>query len=271
LGQVPVEGKTILLYHEQGLGDTLQFIRYAQPLSQAGARVVVQVQAPLVPLLRGVTGAERVISSTDQLPSFDLHCPLMSLPLAFGTTLETIPARTPYVSAPAERIAAWKERLGEATTPRVGIAWSGNPKHGNDRNRSIDLKALLPLLALGIEVVSVQKDVREADRAVLSAQPQIRDFGSELEDFADTAALVTLLDLVVSVDTAPAHLAGALGRPVWVLLPFSPDWRWLLDREDSPWYPTARLFRQTTFGDWNSVTRRLVAELRKQFKMTGTP
>jgi hypothetical protein len=265
LGQVPVEGKTILLYAEQGLGDSIQFVRYAHPLAQAGADVIVQVQAPLVPLLRGVAGIDNVIGPKDRLPSFDLQCPLMSLPLAFRTTLETIPASTPYLSAPDERIATWSERLGKATTPRVGIVWSGNPKHGNDRNRSIGLKTLLPLLSLGIEVVSIQKDVRDADSEVLKSQPQIRVLGNELNDLADTAAVISLLDLVVSVDTAPAHLAGALGKRVWVLLPFSPDWRWLLDREDSPWYPTARLFRQTSFGNWDTVVRRVVGELQRTF------
>jgi len=265
LGQVPVKGKTILLYHEQGLGDTLQFVRFAELLANQGAHVIVQAQTPLVPLLHGVRGAERVIGSRDPLPPFDLHCPLMSLPLAFGTTLATIPAKTPYLSAPPERVAVWAERLGKSTTPRVGIAWSGNPKHGNDRNRSISLHKLLPLLSVGAEVVSLQKDVRDADRDVLKANPVFLDFRNELKDFADTAALVSLLDLVVTVDTVPAHLAGALGKPVWVLLPFSPDWRWLLDREDSPWYPTARLFRQPAFGDWEGVVQRVTEAIRARF------
>jgi hypothetical protein len=234
-------------------------------LANEGARVIVQAQTPLVPLLRGVKGAELVIGSKDPLPQFDLQCPLMSLPLAFGTTLETIPARVPYLSAPPDRIAVWADQLGKGATPRVGIAWSGNPKHGNDTNRSIQLKELLPLLSLGIEVVSLQKDVREADREVLKANTGIRDFGNELKDFADTAALISLLDLVITVDTAPAHLAGALGKPVWILLPFSADWRWLLDREDSPWYPTARLFRQQAHGDWEYVVRRVAQELRVSF------
>jgi len=154
--------------------------------------------------------------------------------------------------------------------PRIGIAWSGNPKHTNDPNRSIALKEFLPLLSAGVEIVSLQRDVREADREVLKATPQILDFVSEVKDFADTAALVSLLDLVVSVDTAPVHLAGALGKPVWVLLPFAADWRWLLDREDSPWYPTARLFRQPAIGDWDRVIRRVVKELRVRFGRRDT-
>jgi len=265
LGQVPIAGKTLLLYPEQGFGDTLQMVRYVPLLAKAGARVIAQVQAPLVPVLKGLEGAERVICLGSPLPSFDLHCPLMSLPLAFGTTLETIPSRTPYLSAQPEQLAAWAERLGRATGPRIGIAWSGNPKHGNDRNRSMHLKELLPLLSEGTEVVSLQKDVREIDRDILKTHSQIRDFSAALKDFADTAALISLLDLVISVDTAPAHLAGALAKPVWILLPFSPDWRWLLDRKDSPWYPTARLFRQPVFGDWDSVIRKIREELRCYF------
>jgi ADP-heptose:LPS heptosyltransferase len=270
LGQAPVAGKTILLYHEQGMGDTIQFARYSEALSKEGAHVIIQVQAPLVPLMRGMAGTERVIGPKDPLPPFQLQCPLMSLPLAFGARLENIPAKVPYLSVPSEWIAAWTERLGTAAAPRVGIAWSGNPKHGNDQNRSIALKELLPLLSAGVEVVSLQKDVSEADRDVLKAHPQIQDFGAAIRDFADTAALMSLLDLVISVDTAPVHLAGALGKPVWVLLPFSPDWRWMLDREDSPWYPTARLFRQPAFGDWHSVIRRIAEELRRRFASSVT-
>ncbi len=262
MGQVPVAGKTLFLYCEQGLGDTLQMVRYVPMLAKQGARVIVQVQTPLVPFLQEQLGAARVIGPKDPIPPFDLHSPLMSLLPACGTTLETIRAETPYLAAPRERIAAWSQRLKKNRTPRVGIAWSGNPMHGDDRNRSIALKGLLPLLSAGVEIVSLQKDVREGDREVLKAHPQILDFASELKDFADTAALVSLLDLVISVDTAPVHLAGALGKQVWVLLPFAPDWRWLLDREDSPWYPTARLFRQPSLGDWESVIQRAVRELQ---------
>jgi ADP-heptose:LPS heptosyltransferase len=221
-------------------------------------------------LLEGFQGVKQVITKGQDLPKFDLHCPLMSLPLAFGTTLESIPAEVPYLCAPADKVEEWRQRLGTRTRPRVGIVWSGRLTHKNDQNRSIPLSVLLALAEAGVELVSLQKDVREADREVLTANPQIRDFGSELKNFADTAALVSLLDLVVTVDTAPAHLAGALGKPVWVLLPFWPDWRWLLHREDSPWYPTARLFRQPAFGDWDSVVRRVMEELRERFGLGDT-
>ena len=265
VGQVPVEGKTIFLYPEQGFGDTLQMLRYVPLLAEAGARVVLEVQAPLVQLLQGLTGAEHVVGPGTPLPPFDLHCPLMSLPLACRTTLDNIPASVPYVPVPVERISTWQKRLGPAKAPRIGLCWSGNPQHKGDRNRSISVKQFLPLLSLGVEVICLQKDLRDVDRDILIANSQIRDFGGVISDFADTAALISFLDLVISVDTAPAHLAGALGKPVWVLLPIAPDWRWLLDREDSPWYPTARLFRQSRMGDWDAVIHRVLKELPKQF------
>ena len=183
--------------------------------------------------------------------------------LAFETTLESIPAEIPYLAASQERIVYWKERLGEAQGTRIGVVWSGSTKRGDyDRSRSIALEALLPLLSLpGFQFVSLQKEVRSEDRAVLEDETGIVHFGEKLGDFSDTAALISLMDLIVSVDTAVAHLAGALGKPVWVVLPFSPDWRWMLHREDSPWYPTARLFRQPRIGDWNDVVRRVADEL----------
>jgi hypothetical protein len=186
---------------------------------------------------------------------------LLSLPLAFGTTLEHIPAQVPYLTASAPRVERWKRRLGTAMRRRIGLAWAGRREYHNDDTRSVALERLLPLASLpGIEFWSLQKEVRASDRGVLAASA-IQPLGEELEDFADTAAVVSLLDLVISVDTAVAHLAGALARPVWILLPFSPDWRWLLDREDSPWYPTARLFRQARPGDWTELVERVAKAL----------
>ena len=245
LGAEDLTGKTILLHNEQGLGDALQFVRYAPQVRQRGARVVLRVQRPLLSLMAGLAGADHVIAEGDALPEFDYHCPLLSLPLAFGTHLQNIPAGIPYLHPAADRLAKWQSILGERTAPRIGLAWSGNPAHKNDRNRSIALKQLLPLLSVpGVRFVSLQRDLREDDAAVLGNLPALVSIGAQLDDFADTAAAISLLDLVITVDTAVAHLAGALGKPVWVLLPFAPDWRWLLKREDSPWYPTARLFRQ---------------------------
>jgi hypothetical protein len=256
LGRESLAGKTILLHAEQGFGDTLQFVRYAPAVARQGARVLLEVPGALRRLFEGFQGVERVIAKGESLPKFDCHCPLMSLPLAFGTTLQNIPCEVPYLSAPARRVEQWRQQLGTGTKPRVGIVWSGRLTHKNDHNRSIPLSALLPLAGAGVELVSLQKEVRGDDLATLAQFGEIRHFGEELQDFADTAALISLLDIVVSVDTAPAHLAGALGKPVWILLPYRPDWRWLLDREDSPWYPTARLFRQPAIGDWESVIER---------------
>jgi hypothetical protein len=185
----------------------------------------------------------------------------MSLPLVFGTTLETIPAEVPYLSADEAKVAEWRARLGPSRGRRIGLAWSGNPEHKNDRNRSIALEALAPVLGLEAEFISVQKEVRPSDQATLDTYG-IRHYGAVLQDFEDTAALLMSMDLVITVDTAIAHLAGALGRPVWVLLPYVPDWRWLLQREDSPWYPTARLFSQSAPGDWGGVLQRVAEELR---------
>jgi tetratricopeptide (TPR) repeat protein len=263
LGREDLAGKTLLLWGEQGLGDTLQFCRYVPMLAARGVRVVLGVPPPLKRLLARLPGPVQVIGLDEPLPAFDYHCPLLSLPLVFGTTLTTIPATVPYVSAASEKVAAWRERLGPVSGRRVGLVWTGSPGHKDDRRRSIPLTELTALLGTGVDLVSLQKEVREADRAALAAQPAIHHYGDCLEDFDDTAALIANLDLVISVDTAVAHLTGALGKPVWILLPYAPDWRWLLARSDSPWYPTATLYRQLRPGDWASPIRRIVEELRR--------
>ncbi|MCC6301621.1 MAG: tetratricopeptide repeat protein [Gammaproteobacteria bacterium] len=263
LGHEDLSGKTILLYSEQGYGDTLQFCRYAPRVAALGARVILEVQPPLQPLLARMTGPARVFATGDPLPAFDYRCPLMSLPLAFHTDLRTIPAETPYLGADPARIEAWRIRLSPAAGPRIGIAWSGRPAFRNDHNRSIRLEGFLPLLTDAATFVCLQKELRDHDRELLARHPWIRYVGAELNDFGDTAALVECLDLVISVDTSVAHLAGALGKPTWILLPYHPDWRWLLDREDSPWYSGVRLFRQPRPGDWDSVIARVAAELRE--------
>lgn len=260
-GDQSIAGKTVLLHAEQGLGDTLQFCRYASLVAAQGATVVLEVQPPLQSLLQSLPGTAQVLAKGQPLPDFDFHCPLLSLPMAFDTRVETVPAQVPYLQAPANRVAHWRERLGPAAGPRAGLVWSGQPKHRNDHNRSLAASALAPLLGGRIQFVSLQKEVRERDRGFLDRHGEILDFGAELADFADTAGLIEALDLVIAVDTSVAHLAGALGKPVWVLLPFTPDWRWLLHREDSPWYPTARLFRQPAVADWGSVIRRVAEEL----------
>ena len=260
LGAQPLSGKTILLYAEQGVGDCLQFARYVPLVTERGAQVLLAVHRELKALLSDL--ADEIFAEGEALPPFDLRCPLLSLPLAFGTTLATIPADVPYVRADEERAARWQARLGASASLRVGLVWSGNPAHKNDRRRSISFDQLAPLLAApGVQFVSLQKEVRPSDAEAMGRSPLI-DLAAELHDFADTAAVVASLDLIISVDTAVAHLAGAMGKPVWVLLPFSPDWRWLLERHDSPWYPSAQLFRQPRIGDWASVIARVAEKLR---------
>jgi hypothetical protein len=207
-----------------------------------------------------ISGAQ-IVSRGDPLPDFDMHCPLLSLPLAFGTRLETIPSTALYQRA-LQALAHWDARLASRKhRARIGLAWSGNPATFNDHNRSIGLSSLLSFLDINATFVSLQKDVRPDDATVLRNQSDLLHFGDELETFADTAALISTLDLVISVDTSVAHLAGALAKPVWVMLPFNADWRWLLDREDSPWYPTIRLFRQDETHAWDSVIARVRAAL----------
>jgi len=261
LGDADPKGKRILLWAEQGLGDTIQMARYVPLLLARGAEVLIEVPGPLVSLIAGIPGVTQVIAKGEALPAFDLQCPLMSLPVAFETGLETIPAEVPYLRAPEAKSRQWQERLGAKTRRRIGLVWSGAPGHRNDRNRSIPLEALLPLLEAAADCYSLQKECRDADRELLLREGRIRDYSGEILDFADTAGLVSQLDLVITVDTSVAHLAGALGKEVWILLPYSPDYRWAVDREDCPWYPTARLFRQGARGDWAGVIGRVGAEL----------
>jgi hypothetical protein len=262
LGEYPLQRKTILLHAEQGLGDTIHFARYVPLLARAGARVVLEVQAQLAPLLGRLEGAASVVARGEPLPPFDVHCPLGSLPLALKTEPATIPAEASYLKGDDARIAKWRARIGPLERPRVALAWAGNAQHINDRNRSIALSRLASLWsAASPRFIGIQRELRGEDGELLAREPRVMQIGAELDDFADTAAVIALVDLVVSVDTSVAHLAGAMGRPVWILLPFSPDWRWALAGESSPWYPTARLFRQPGLGDWDSVIERVGREL----------
>jgi tetratricopeptide (TPR) repeat protein len=266
-GTQTIAGKAVLLYAADGFGDAIQFCRYAPLVAARGARVILEVLKPQQELMRTLPGVTQVVARGEPLADFDLHCSLLSLPLAFATQLATIPSQTPYLRASASLADSWKARLGPRNRPRIGIAWSGNPIHDNDRTRSIGLRPWLPLLA-GIDAtfVSLHREVRAADAAVLAERSDIVHFGYELKDYSDTAALISNLDLVVCVDTSVAHLAGALAKPVWILLPFVPDWRWLLDRDDSPWYPTARLFRQDGGRVWDSVIVRVRAALHEHVR-----
>ena len=264
LGAESLAGKTILLHADQGLGCALQLVRYLPMVARAGANVILEVHRPLVRLLQQATDAAAVCTRGDALPPFDRHCPLMSLPLAFGTTVETIPMEVPYLAAPPADLARWAELGAERGPMRIGLAWAGNKGPANDHNRSVPLRSLLPLLGLpGLRFVSLQKALRDGDETILD-EANVPRLGEGLQDFADTAGLVSQLDLVISVDTAVAHLAGALAKPVWIMLPFSADWRWFLDRTDSPFYPTARLFRQTAIDDWDGVVASITAALESR-------
>ncbi len=263
LGREDVAGKTILLHAEGGLGDVLHFCRYAPLLAERGARVVLEVQAALTSLLRDLRGVSEVVAVGDPLPFFDLHCPVMSLPFAFRTTLETIPAQVPYLRAAPAAVAKWHETLRGNPRPRIGLVWAGNPLHSNDRRRSMTPNYLAPILACAANFVSLKKEYGPEDRTWLAAHPEVQDFSSDLHDFADTAALASSLDLVITVDTSVAHLVGALGLPVWILLPFAGvDWRWMLHRDDTPWYPTARLYRQPSPDAWEVMIARVAHDLR---------
>jgi len=263
LGVESLKDKTILLYGEQGLGDTLQFCRYASLVAALGARVIIEAPKVLLEILRGLEGVSEVVANGSTLPAFDYHSPLLSLPWVFKTNISTIPSNQAYLKGDADFAIQWAEKLGVKTKPRVGIAWSGSGTHTNDHNRSIELSNLLPHLPEGLEYVSLQKELREVDKATLKNSPNFRHFGEDLHDFSDTAALCGLMDFVISVDTSVAHLSAALGRPTWVLLPYSPDWRWLLNRTDSPWYSSVKLYRQQAANDWESVLGILQSDLSK--------
>jgi len=261
-GEEPIAGKTILLHSDEGLGDTIQYSRYAAMVAKLGARVILEVQAPLQALLTGLEGVSLCLPKDAELPGFDLHCPIGGLPLAFKTRLETIPAASCYLPPlPQARLSAWQERLGAHDRLRVGLVWSGNPLHYNDRNRSTGLRQMSAIFDDRARFYSLQKDPRTEDRATLSERSDIIDHTEHLTDFVETAALISQLDLVVTVDTSVAHLAAALGRPTWILLPHTPDYRWLLDRDDSPWYPSVRLFRQDDSRTYDSALARVREEL----------
>jgi TPR repeat/Tetratricopeptide repeat len=266
IGEESIDGKRLLLYSEGGLGDTIQFCRYAAMCSALGATVLLEVQTPLLGLLADLQGVSQLIASGSELPPFDYQCPLMSLPLAFKTTLVTIPATPKYLHADKTKIAHWRTLLGERNRPRIGLAWSGNPNNPIDQSRSIQLAECLASLPADCQYFSLQKHVREADRAALDSNPALVSFGEDLLDFVSVAALCECMDLVISVDTSLAHLSGALGLRTWVLLPFTPDWRWLRDRSDSPWYPTVKLYRQKLAGDWHEVFTRVAADLHREFR-----
>ena len=267
LGINSLKDKIILLYAEQGLGDSIQFCRYVKLVAGLGSKVILEVPQSLAGLMKGLEGVSQLVIKGEDLPFFDYQCPLLSLPLAFKTNLNTIPNPSRYINLDnhSNKIMEWKERLGLKTKPRVGLVWSGNSNHKNDHNRSLLLQEILPFLSNQYEYISLQKEVREIDKLTLGSNPHILSFNSYLNDFLDTAALIDNLDLVISVDTSVAHLSAALEKKTLVLLPGVPDWRWLFDREDSPWYSSIKLYRQPVIGDWNSVLDRVKFDLNDSY------
>jgi len=256
LGNADINGKSIFVYADQGIGDAIQFGRYVNQLGEMGAKVYLEAHPQLVTLFQSLSGVTQVLRDGDAMPVFDYYCPMSNLCLAFNAGATPIPAAVPYLAPPPDRVAHWAEKLQHYPGPRIGVVWSGNPLFKNDKYRSIHLQTFSALLTAGQhQFISLQWDVRPNDAPILASLPHVLNLGSELNDFTETAAVIANLDLVISVDTAVAHLAGALGKPVWILQSFAPDFRWLLQRTDTPWYPTARLFRQPAIGDWGHVIR----------------
>jgi ADP-heptose:LPS heptosyltransferase len=248
------------------MGDTVHFIRYVPLVAGKGARVIVECQKELVGLVRSVKGVDAVFEKGGELPVFDVWCPLLSLPLLFATTLKTVPANIPYLFAQEELKETWRQKvIGDQPGFKVGLVWAGNPKYRHDRIRSCPLELFAGLEEMkGIQLYSLQKGGAEGDAKSRLQEMGIIDYMDEVNNFADTAALIENLDLVISVDTAVLHVAGAIGKRAWALLPYAPDWRWMLNRTDSPWYPTMKLFRQPKFGDWESVLKEVTQALRKE-------
>ncbi len=255
-------GKSMLLLSEQGLGDVLHFVRYVPIVAAMGFRVSIQVDARLKPLLAAQSWIEAAYDKHDQRPDFDEYCPLLSLPGILQRNVDDFPAAVPYLRVPPGQLAPARQRLAGFAGPRIGFVWAGNPKHERDRMRSMSLQSLVPILPKkGASLFSLQKECPADDRSTRDHLPGLHDLSDALGDFASTAAFVSQLDLVVTVDTSVAHLAGALGIPVWILLPFAPDWRWQLERSDSPWYPTARLYRQVQLNDWTAALSQVARDL----------
>ena len=269
LGKEDISGKRLLIYAEAGLGDTLQFCRYAKLCAELGATVILEVQSALREVIANLKGVSQLVVRKSELPPFDYQCPLMSLPLAFNTRLDSIPATTTaYLDCNKGALERWQRVLGAKKNPRIGLAWSGNPKNTIDQKRSVRLAEWTRHLPVEYDYFCLQTPVREADQVVLDSSSNIFSFDEHDLDFVNTAALCKCMDLVVSVDTSIAHLSGALGQLTWTLLPFTPDWRWMQHRNDTPWYPSMKLYRQSTPGEWGQVFDRVASDLRKTFQVT---
>jgi hypothetical protein len=262
-GLKDIRGKKLLIYAEQGLGDVIQFCRYIPQIDILGAEIIFEVPKTLVSFISTLNSNLSVVEKGEPLPEFDAYCPVMSLPYVFKTTVQTIPAQIPYLFSDKQKVENWQHKLGDKQKMRIGLVWSGSTTHKSDMHRSTGLKEMLPLIDLPVEWHSLQKEYRLHDLEVIKQHPEIHQHQNELNDFSDTASLIECMDLVITVDTSVAHAAGAIGKPVWILLPFVPDYRWMLDREDSPWYPTAKLFRQPKMGDWMSMVETVRNELAR--------
>jgi tetratricopeptide (TPR) repeat protein len=266
LGAEPIAGKTILIHPEQGFGDLIQFSRYVPMLENLGANVILEAPASLVELMASLSSKLTVIKEGDALPAFDVVCPVMSLPLALKTTLKTIPANTPYLRESESKKQYWQAKLGVKTRPRIGIVWSGSMTNQIDNNlcarRNIPLEQLKPLFELPLEFHVLQKDIRPEDKPTLESLTQLHCHQEELKDFADTAAIIQEVDLVISVCTSVAHLSGALGHNTWVLLPYSADYRWMLNENESPWYPNIELIRGKKIGNWSDIVQKTIQKLK---------
>ena len=258
----PIAGKTLLIHDEQGYGDTFQFLRMVPwAKEKSGARVILEVNAETYTLAQRTAGFDDIVVRGTLPPAFDVHCEMMSLPMIMGLKLADLPGRMPYMSADPARVAKWRKRLADLPRPFVAIAWAGRPTHGNDANRSITLDRLAPLAQSGATFIPIQKGPAAAQASKPPAGMRIVPLSDEIADFEDTAAILEVADLLISVDSSPVHLAGALGRPVWTMLPLVPDWRWLLERGDTPWYPSMRLYRQSARGDWRGVIAAMTKDL----------
>jgi Glycosyltransferase family 9 (heptosyltransferase) len=258
----PLEGRRILLHDEQGFGDTFQFLRFVPRVKERGGHVILEVHPKLLGLARTLSGCDHLIGRDRVPPAFDLHCELMNLPMALGLRLADLPGAVPYLKADPALVDRWRERLAALPRPLVALTWAGSPSNAHDRKRSLSLARLAPLAAVdGVTFVSTQKGPKAAQAETPPHGMRLVDLGEEVRNFDDTAAVLSVVDLLVSIDSSPVHLAGALGRPVWTMLPFVAEWRWLLAREDSPWYPTMRLFRQPSRRDWPAVLERVAREL----------
>jgi len=265
LGKEHLAGKTILIHSEQGLGDTLQFCRYVPMIEALDCKVILEVEQPLIGIMRSLSRKIKLIHKNSELPKFDYHCPLMSLPLAFSTTLKTIPNHLPYLEVDSSRVAYWKGKLGVKNKPRIGLVWRGNPAHQKDSERSIPLRDILPWLSPDFDWISLQKDIFDDEKKMIEASKKIINYGDEISDFADSGALCKSLDAILCVDTSIAHLAGALCVPTHLLLPYISDFRWHTDGVASRWYKTLRLYRQGRDRTWDESLKNAQTAIKRGF------